>query len=71
MTVARAGSVYIMETIFSIKVHVFLCWKDLRWVEKQTVYRQQIGCLGCPGVSGREDDCTFNYMLSSDEKLGD
>lgn len=38
MAVARAGSAYRMETVFFIRVCVFLCWKDLRWVGKQTVY---------------------------------
>lgn len=40
MAVARAGTAYRMETVFFIIVHVFLCWKDLRWVGKQTVYTQ-------------------------------
>lgn len=38
MAVARAGSAYRMETVFFIRVCVFLCWKDLGWVGKQTVY---------------------------------
>lgn len=40
MAIARAGTAYRMETVFFIIVHVFLCWKDLRWVGKQTVYTQ-------------------------------
>lgn len=63
MAVARVGCVCMMGTVLSIKVHLFLCWKDLGWVGKQFAHSK---ASACPGPSEKAY-CTFNYILQRGE----
>lgn len=66
MAVARVGCVCIMETVLSIKVHLFCCWKDLGWVGKLFALSK---ASACPGPS--EKAVVPLITSSKEEKLGD
>lgn len=62
MAVARAGSAYRMETEFFIEFMYSFVGRSSDGWESKLFTHSQSGV--CPRSAGREDTCTFNYILS-------